>query len=49
MQDYEQVVITPHCNVDFTRAQLNDENDDFSSRRRYHQTSNITGHYVDDI
>lgn len=49
VHDYEQVVITPHCNVDFSPAQLNDENEDFSSRRRYHQTAVVQGHYVDEI
>lgn len=50
MTDYEQVVVTPTCpSVNLTAAQLNEENDDFSSRRRYHQSSLIQGHCVDDV
>lgn len=49
-QEYEQVVLPPqYPNVDFSPAQLNDDNEDFSSRRRYHQSSIVQGHYVDDI
>lgn len=48
--DYEQVVVTPSCpGVNVMSAQLNEDNDDFSSRRRYHQSSVVQGHYVDDI
>lgn len=50
VQEYEQIVITPTCpNVDVTSTQLNDENEDFSSRRRYHQSSIVQGRYVDDV
>lgn len=48
--DYEQIVVTPSCpGVDLRSDQMNEENEDFSSRRRYHQTSVIQGHYVDDV
>ncbi|XP_031631200.1 solute carrier family 12 member 8 [Contarinia nasturtii] len=48
--EYEQIVVTPSCpGVDLRSDQLNEENEDFSSRRRYHQTSIIQGHYVDDV
>lgn len=48
--EYEQIVVTPSCpGVDLRSDQLNEENEDFSSRRRYHQTSVIQGHYVDDV
>lgn len=47
--EYEQIVVTPSCpGVDLRSDQLNEENEDFSSRRRYHQTSVIQGH-VDDV
>ncbi|XP_063702442.1 solute carrier family 12 member 8 [Culicoides brevitarsis] len=41
-------IITPSCTMDLSQQQINDENDDFSSRRRYHHTSNVQGHYVVD-
>lgn len=45
--DYEQIVVTPvHPGVETCSAQLNEENEDFSSRRRYHQTATVTGQYV---
>ncbi|XP_066587510.1 solute carrier family 12 member 8 [Prorops nasuta] len=45
--DYEQIVVTPvHPGVDTCSAQLNEENEDFAGRRRYHQTSTVTGQYV---
>lgn len=48
--EYEQIVVTPSCpGVNLRSDQLNEENEDFSSRRRYHQTSIIQGHYVDDV
>lgn len=50
VHDYEQIVVTPSCpGIDVASTQLNDENEDFSSRRRYHQSSIVQGHYVDDI
>lgn len=43
-------MVTPSCpGVDVSQSQLNHENEDFSSRRRYHQSSIVQGHYVDDI
>lgn len=48
--EYEQIVVTPSCpGVDLRSDQLNEENEDFASRRRYHQTSIVQGHYVDDV
>lgn len=46
--DYEQVIVTPHVNVNLTQSQLNEDNDDFSSRRRYHQTGAVTGQLIED-
>ena len=47
VNDYEQVLVTPHVNLDLTQTQLNEENEDFSSRRRYHQTLQIQGQLID--
>lgn len=47
MHDYEQVIVTPHVNVNLTQTQLNEDNEDFSSRRRYHQTGTVTGQLID--
>ncbi|XP_014206157.1 solute carrier family 12 member 8 [Copidosoma floridanum] len=45
--DYEQIVVTPvHPGVETSSAQLNEENEDFAGRRRYHQVANVTGQYV---
>lgn len=41
--------MTPHCNVNLTQDQLNQDNEDFSSRRRYHQTANVQGQLIEDI
>lgn len=42
--------MTPSCpGVNVESAQLNEDNADFSSRRRYHQSSVVHGHYVDDV
>lgn len=50
VHDYEQVVVTPSCpNVPLSAAQLNEENEDFASRRRYHQSAVVQGHYVDEV
>lgn len=49
VHDYEQVIVTPHVNVNLTQSQLNEENEDFSSRRRYHQTGTVTGQLIEDI
>ncbi|CAK9812037.1 Solute carrier family 12 member 8 [Anthophora quadrimaculata] len=44
--DYEQIVVTPvHPGVETCQAQLNEENEDFAGRRRYHQTATVTGQY----
>nr|XP_033323092.1 solute carrier family 12 member 8 [Megalopta genalis] len=44
---YEQIVVTPvHPGVETCSAQLNEENEDFAGRRRYHQTATVTGQYV---
>ncbi|KAL7305899.1 hypothetical protein TKK_0001904 [Trichogramma kaykai] len=46
--DYEQIVVTPvHPGVTTSQAQLNEENEDFAGRRRYHQIANVTGQYID--
>lgn len=48
--EYEQIVVTPSCpGVNLRSDQLNEENEDFASRRRYHQTAIVQGHYVDDV
>lgn len=45
--DYEQIVVTPvHHGVETWSTQLNEDNEDFAERRRYHQTSTVTGQYV---
>ncbi|XP_076675412.1 solute carrier family 12 member 8 isoform X3 [Andrena cerasifolii] len=45
--DYEQIVVTPvHPGVETCSTQLNEENEDFAGRRRYHQTATVTGQYV---
>lgn len=50
VHEYEHVVVTPSCpNMPLTAAQLNEENEDFASRRRYHQSAVVQGHYVDDV
>ncbi|XP_068084944.1 solute carrier family 12 member 8 isoform X2 [Anabrus simplex] len=47
VQEYEQIVVTPmHPGVEVRSAQLNEDNEDFASRRRYHQSSTIQGHFV---
>ena len=49
MHEYEQIVVTPSCpGVDLSPTQLNEENEDFSQRRRYHHSSVVEGHLVDD-
>lgn len=48
--EYERIVVTPSCPAVAMRSdQLNDENEDFASRRRYHQSSVVHGRYVDDV
>ncbi|GJQ67026.1 hypothetical protein Trydic_g21938 [Trypoxylus dichotomus] len=45
--EYEQIVVTPvHPVVDLTPSQLNEDNEDFASRRRYHQSSTVQGQLV---
>jgi potassium/chloride transporter 8 len=45
--DYEQIVVTPvHPGLDVTSSQLNEDNEDFSNRRRYHQSATVHGHMV---
>lgn len=45
--DYEQIVVTPIVSgVDVSSTQLNEENEDFASRRRYHQSAYVQGHMV---
>lgn len=45
--DYEQIVVTPgHPGVDVTSDQINEDNEDFSNRRRYHQSATVQGHVV---
>lgn len=46
--EYEQIVVTPVLpSVDVHSAQLNEDNTDFASRRRYHQSAIVQGHMVD--
>ncbi|XP_070501508.1 solute carrier family 12 member 8 [Chironomus tepperi] len=47
VHDYEQVIVQPHVTVNLTQTQLNEDNEDFSSRRRYHQTGTVTGQLID--
>jgi solute carrier family 12 (potassium/chloride transporters), member 8 len=50
VNDYEQVIVTtPHVNLNLTQTQLNEENEDFISRRRYHQTDIVQGQLIEDI
>ncbi|XP_011502991.1 PREDICTED: solute carrier family 12 member 8 isoform X2 [Ceratosolen solmsi marchali] len=45
--DYEQIVVTPvHPGVETCSAQLNEENEDFAGRRRYHQIANVTAYNI---
>nr|CAI5849063.1 unnamed protein product [Callosobruchus analis] len=45
--DYEQIVVSPvDPSVDVTPSQLNEDNQDFANRRRYHQSATIHGHMV---
>ncbi|KAI9590693.1 solute carrier family 12 member 8 [Glossina fuscipes] len=50
MHEYEQIVVTPSCpGVDLSPTQLNEDNEDFSQRRRYHHSSVVEGHLINDI
>lgn len=45
--EYEQIVVTPvHPELNLTSTQLNEDNQDFASRRRYHQSATVHGHMV---
>ncbi|XP_046383310.1 solute carrier family 12 member 8 isoform X1 [Ischnura elegans] len=49
VQEYEQIVVTPlqpDCLATSSPLQLTEENEDFASRRRYHQSSTVQGHFV---
>jgi len=47
VHEYEQIIVTPtHGGIDVTQAQLNEDNVDFASRRRYHQSATVHGHTV---
>uniref|UniRef100_A0A1B6C2P2 Solute carrier family 12 member 8 n=1 Tax=Clastoptera arizonana TaxID=38151 RepID=A0A1B6C2P2_9HEMI len=40
--DYEEIVVTPlHPRLELTSDQLNEENEDFANRQRFHQTTSI--------
>ncbi|XP_067637387.1 solute carrier family 12 member 8 [Eurosta solidaginis] len=50
LHEYEQVVVTPTCpGVDFSPTQMNEENEDFSQRSRYHHSAVVEGHLIDDV
>ncbi|KAG7310717.1 hypothetical protein JYU34_003522 [Plutella xylostella] len=45
--EYEQLVVTPvHAAVSVESERLNDDNEDFASRRRYHQSAALQTHLV---
>ncbi|KAL3289551.1 hypothetical protein HHI36_022968 [Cryptolaemus montrouzieri] len=45
--DYEQIIVTPvHPGLHVTSSQLNEDNEDFANRRRYHQSATVHGHMV---
>ncbi|GBP86819.1 Solute carrier family 12 member 8 [Eumeta japonica] len=45
--EYEQLVVTPvHSNIRVEPERLNDDNEDFASRRRYHQSTALQGHII---
>lgn len=46
-QEYEQIIVPPeYPGINVTSAQLNEDNEDFASRRRYHQSATVHGHMV---
>lgn len=46
-REYEQLVVTPvYSDVQVEAERLNDDNADFASRRRYHQSTALQGHLV---
>lgn len=45
--EYEQLVVTPvHADINYESERLNDDNEDFASRRRYHQSTAVQGHLI---
>ncbi|KAJ0182561.1 hypothetical protein K1T71_001930 [Dendrolimus kikuchii] len=45
--EYEQLVVTPvHADISLEQERLNDDNEDFASRRRYHQSTALQSHLV---
>ncbi|KAF9816172.1 hypothetical protein SFRURICE_003723 [Spodoptera frugiperda] len=45
--EYEQLVVTPvHADISVEQERLNDDNEDFASRRRYHQSTALQSHLV---
>ncbi|XP_047528989.1 solute carrier family 12 member 8 [Vanessa atalanta] len=45
--EYEQLVVTPvHGDIAVEQERLNDDNEDFASRRRYHQSTALQSHLV---
>lgn len=45
--EYEQLVVTPvHSDIRVEQERLNDDNEDFASRRRYHQSTAMQSHLV---
>ncbi|KAJ2947835.1 hypothetical protein O0L34_g9624 [Tuta absoluta] len=45
--EYEQLVVTPvHSDITVEQERLNDDNEDFASRRRYHQSTALQTHLV---
>lgn len=45
--EYEQLVVTPvHADISMEQERLNDDNEDFASRRRYHQSTALQTHLV---
>ncbi|PZC80200.1 hypothetical protein B5X24_HaOG215291 [Helicoverpa armigera] len=45
--EYEQLVVTPvHGDISVEQERLNDDNEDFASRRRYHQSTALQSHLV---
>lgn len=45
--EYEQLVVTPvHVDIQMEQERLNDDNEDFASRRRYHQSTAVQSNLV---
>ncbi|XP_046999272.1 solute carrier family 12 member 8 isoform X1 [Schistocerca americana] len=48
VQEYEQIIVTPvHPGMETLSSQINEDNEDFANRRRYHQTSTVQGRFVE--